>query len=792
MAAELIEEFPYCRDIIDSLDRALSALPNGDQPAWTLRNELLKDESTSRVNEAEFSQPLCTAIQILLVEILRRAGIKFAAIVGHSSGEISAAFAAGVLSARDAICIAYYRGKYTSLAMGPSGSAGAMLAVGTSWNDAQELSSWDEFSGKVVVAACNSPSSVTLSGDADALKQIDVILDDERKFRRWLKIDKAYHSPHMRPCSSPYLYALQRCSIKPMSPGSECLWVSSVDLESEEEIIPGMEGPYWNDNMLRPVRFMQAIDRAFSKVDHLDLVVEIGPHPALRAPVMDTIEKHLPNRIPYSGMLYRGKSAVTAIADTLLFLQSNMTDSEVDWDNLDMQLGGVTSLTVVPDLPVYQWNHDRSYWHNSPYLHRLLHRKHDFHSILGRVSPESSPDQLRWRNILRPAGIPWVLDHRLQNQAVFPAAGYIVAALEASMIFSLDADLSVQIVELRHISIYQPLTFSSDNDPGVEVIFSFEKIHHDKSSGCLTARFSCLSSSHGRETLQLMASTEIHMFLGQPEMDLIPSQDSDGFHGRNVSKDQFYDSLDMLGYGYSGLFRTLDSLQRKRGYSAGLVTVPALEKNQTAPFLLHPAVLDMSIQSLLLAHSYPFDGQLGSIFVPTSIDMIRVNPFVLRALHTNCPEIAVSANLADKRQLNEILGDVDITDINRQHLAVQLQGVRAVPFAPPTATDDRQMFAQMNWVHSLVDAKAVNIGIIVDADQYKLAEALERTACFYLRQVSQENSKGSIEVEMGGVVASYLRFAAHVTTSVSQGIHPYARTEWIHDRLEDIMEITAP
>jgi hybrid polyketide synthase/nonribosomal peptide synthetase ACE1 len=125
-------------------------------------------------------------------------------------------------------------------------------------------------------------------------------------------------------------------------------------------------------------------------------------------------------------------------------------------------------------------------------------------------------------------------------------------------------------------------------------------------------------------------------------------------------------------------------------------------------------------------------------------------------------------------------------------VAAQLQGVRAVPFAPSTATDDRQMFARMDWVHSLVDARAVNISIIVDADQYKLAEALERTACFYLRQVLQENPTGSIEVEMGGVVASYLNFAAHVTTSVSQGNHPYSRAEWIHDQLEDIMEITAP
>ena len=129
-----------------------------------------------------------------MVDILKSAGIRFKSVVGHSSGEIAAAYAAGFISAKDAIRIAYYRGVTAKLASGENGIKGAMMAVGTSEEDAAELCDLPMFEGRIAVAAVNSSSSVTISGDSDAIAEAQKVLVEEKKFARALKVDTAYHS----------------------------------------------------------------------------------------------------------------------------------------------------------------------------------------------------------------------------------------------------------------------------------------------------------------------------------------------------------------------------------------------------------------------------------------------------------------------------------------------------------------------------------------------------------------------------------------------------------------------
>ncbi len=101
MGAGLIRQSPPARQMIRALEADLARLPDG--PTWSLEAELLADASSSRAGEAEISQPLCTAVQLVLVDLLRASGVRFDAVVGHSSGEMAAAYAAGRLSARDAM-----------------------------------------------------------------------------------------------------------------------------------------------------------------------------------------------------------------------------------------------------------------------------------------------------------------------------------------------------------------------------------------------------------------------------------------------------------------------------------------------------------------------------------------------------------------------------------------------------------------------------------------------------------------------------------------------------------------
>jgi hybrid polyketide synthase/nonribosomal peptide synthetase ACE1 len=227
MGAALIESSDTARRIIEKLEARLAQLPKNKRPSWSLKQELLKTDST-RASQSALSQPLCTAVQILQVELLRAAGIEFTAVVGHSSGEIGAAYSTGLISAEDAICIAYHRGLHTDLAHGCDGQLGAMIAAETSSEDAQDLCNEAQFQGRVSLAAVNSPISVTLSGDEDAIEEMKIVFEDEHKFVRRLKVDKAYHSHHMVPCSAADLQSLNALDIQ-IDEGANGHWFSSVD-----------------------------------------------------------------------------------------------------------------------------------------------------------------------------------------------------------------------------------------------------------------------------------------------------------------------------------------------------------------------------------------------------------------------------------------------------------------------------------------------------------------------------------------------------------------------------------
>lgn len=185
MAKELIEDYPSFEEDIDRLNNQLQRL--SEAPAWDLKEELCKPDSNSKLARAELSQPLVCAVQIALVNLLRAWGIQPAAVVGHSSGEIAAAYACEAISAEEAITIAYYRGYVTR----GYHRAGAMAAVGLSTEEAKGY-----LLDGVVVACENSQQSVTLSGDKEAVEKIchNIQADNADVFVRLLKVEMAYHS----------------------------------------------------------------------------------------------------------------------------------------------------------------------------------------------------------------------------------------------------------------------------------------------------------------------------------------------------------------------------------------------------------------------------------------------------------------------------------------------------------------------------------------------------------------------------------------------------------------------
>ncbi|KAL9045343.1 MAG: hypothetical protein Q9214_001595, partial [Letrouitia sp. 1 TL-2023] len=788
MGAELIETSDYAAKRLTDLDDALAQLPEQDRPLWTLRQELLSEPSSSNVGKASIAQPLCTAVQILLVELLLLAGIQFAAVVGHSSGEIGAAFAAGQLSAINAIRIAYYRGLHSYLAGGPDGAQGAMLAVGTSLEDAEELCDDEIFKGRVQVAACNSPSSVTLSGDEDAIEEIAEIFEDENKFVRRLKVDKAYHSHHMIPCSQPYLDSMKAVSINVDSSNSGCVWVSSVYPERPIHEIRDLNGLYWLDNLLSPVLFRQALERAIS-LGPFDGAIEVGPHPALKGPVRETLEI-LKVEMPYTGLLQRNSDANQSISSAFGYLWKHLDNLDIDFDRYEGAMGGPASYHFISDLPVYQWNHSQGYWHESILSRNLRQRSHPVHPLLGDLSPESSSHQLMWKTFLRPKDLPWIHDHRIQGQTVFPAAGYAATALET--VPFLAADNPVELVEIEDLVIHQAMAFGNDDqESGIEVRSAVSNINREDPS-CVTARFTYEACTGSHQTFHLVASGGISISIGEPSPRTLPTT---GRHEPNmvgVPTEILYSALKDVGYGYTGPFKALSNIERKLGKASGSLAMNFIEFNDDV-LAVHPAVLDAAFHSIILAFSYPRDGQLWSLHLPTRIQRIRVNPSLCGRHWLDSSHVPFVASILNAHGANEgpgFKGDVEIHDALEKHSAVQVEGLQVLPLAPATPADDQQLFYAMHWVNAEPNADIPGI-YHATAEEKELAVILERGCLFYLRQLEHQVPSDH-PGRSDKYNAAYLNFASHTQSLVLGGKHRYAKKEWIKDTREDILAISNP
>ncbi|KAK7973237.1 hypothetical protein PG988_007371 [Apiospora saccharicola] len=774
MGASILAKSAAARQVVDGLQARLLRLPIEDRPTWNIAEEIEKGPASSRIGDAEISQPLCTAIQILLVHILRQAGVDLSSVVGHSSGEIAAAYAAGVISAEDAICIAYYRGRYAHLAHGPSTLPGAMMAVESSATDVDKLLREPEFVGRACVAAINSPNSVTVSGDADVIEELRLVFQDEKKLARLLKVDRAYHSHHMIHCSASYLHSLRELDIQ-VGPMSGCKWFSSVYSNCYTNWTDDLDGPYWDNNMLRPVLFEHAVNRATMESGSFDMIIEVGPHPALKGPCLQTMEDVAGQTIPYTGLLKRGTNDMEALANGLVYISKHAGKGYVDFQSYDAFVSDAAVLEVVKSLPPYSWNH-KAFWHESMYSRALRGRTDAVNELLGHLSPDSTDQDMKWRHLLRPKEIPWLKGHQLQGQIVFPAAGYVATALEAARFILRGTTAST--IELSNINIGQALTFDHE-DSSVEIVFSVSNIIRGD-NGVLTASFT-YNAATGREAnpFEMLASGCISIHdVDHSRESALPVRDIPASNLIAVEANEFYDTLSDLEYQYSGEFVALSDLKRKLGFATGFIT-----NVESSRLLVPPAVIDVAFQSILLAESAPGDGRLWSMHVPRMIESVVIDFEKCTRMMPKAKRFAFDAS-QPKDKLT-ITGDVDIFPESSIHAIVQIEGLECVPLAQATEKEDKTLFSSMLWGTALPSDICVAYTASGTSQSHGLGCLLQRMACFYLRELTRSVPLDH-KSRIAGTYTSLFKFASHTLAQSRLKGAPFWEPEWEDDNFESV------
>ena len=330
-------------------------------------------------------------------------------MTGHSSGEIGAAFAAGALTFETCLSIAYYRGVSSErLKQIHPDMKGAMLALGASPEAATSMIE-NTKGGQIVIACINSPSSVTLSGDVEAICTLQAVAEERKMFARRLDVDVAYHSPHMNVIAEDYRAAMG--AIKP-TVSKNVKFYSSLTGAKINTIALGT--PYWVNNLKSTVQFAKSLFNCCSLnaeqstlEDSVTHLIEIGPHPALKGPIRDILvtAPKTNYKIGYSSTLVRKENSVVSILNLVSDLSLKGCDLNMTAINFPR---GEVQRKVLCDLPPYSWNHETEYWHESRTSHSYRVKDRCRNDILGTLVPESSDLEPWWRNVLRLDDVPWV------------------------------------------------------------------------------------------------------------------------------------------------------------------------------------------------------------------------------------------------------------------------------------------------------------------------------------------------------------------------------------------------
>lgn len=602
MGKELMLFEPSFLNTIRELDDILQGLPKETAPTWTLEKSILEPSDSSLVNDVARSQPLCTAIQIALTRLLHDWGIHPSRVIGHSSGEIAAAYATGLLTTKQAILTAYFRGHVVAQLT----SQGAMMAVGVSVQDADVLLTERRLDGQVSVACVNAPKLVTLSGTLEAIEDMRQLMEDRRVFCRKLETGgRAYHSSAMKSIGEIYQHLLQPYFSSEASVNNlGAKMFSSVGVSSDDvTLLHGATNmpKYWRENLEKPVQFDAAMARLLDgKAHHL---IEIGPHSALKAPIQQILDDLQLKHLPYSATLVRKQDSHFRMQQLAgeLFLHGH----KLDWKNINQI--SERNMTVLPHIPPYPWDYSGGVlWNESRPSVELRKRRFVRHEILGAQQLCGNGIDWTWRNVLRLREIPWLRDHMVETQIVFPAVGYLSMAIVAmSQIQANENGAETKAFEFRNVTIDAALVLDEEeDDQGKDVeLHTTMSRRKTSTSRASTDWFDFQVSSWRNDRATNHCAGSLRMVQGVECRGAVEVGDTEHYETW-PSMNSWYQKLAEEGLCLGERFQLIERLEtdRSRNRSAALSHTkvkPMVVDYIKSDYPVHPLIVDACVQAAI-------------------------------------------------------------------------------------------------------------------------------------------------------------------------------------------------
>ncbi|CAJ2500643.1 Uu.00g034960.m01.CDS01 [Anthostomella pinea] len=573
--------------------------------SWSIFGELRKVDT---IHRPDVSQPLCTALQVSLVDLLGSLGVVPKVVVGHSSGEISAAYTIGALSLESVCKVSYCRGQVAEKVRGASASCpGAMMSVNIAHDQSNGYLDIEGYSGmtNIQVACINSPLNTTLSGKEDAIDSLKERLDRDGVFAQKLKKGVAYHSSAMQSIADEYASLMGsldtgRSSAHPTIPMVSSVSGSALNPETLTKT------QYWIDNMVMPVRFLDAVQNVLQVVPTISDFVEVGAHSALRRPVQDILSGFAnkegadisPGQIKICIALYPG---------------GNQQDP------------GDRPLPILLDGPAYSFDHSRVYWAESRFSTDYRLRKPASSDILGLPVSDWNPLWPKWRSCASIETAPRLRDHewltgelQVSGTILFPGMGMLVMALEAIK----QSCPSMRLItgyQVKEANFLAPAIIPDTPSEHTEMVTESRKQWSECFRGKIRVQYEDFTESmyHGIETF--LAHAEI---LGDYE-------DATRTCKKQINRQTFYKHCADQGIKYGDFFTLLDSICWD-GKKLAIARVDISDGKHGSTNLVHPAILDSAVQSLYrMAALSDFDvDDSGSI-------LCEMKRFILKPIGNN-------------------------------------------------------------------------------------------------------------------------------------------------------------
>ncbi|WFE35243.1 type I polyketide synthase [Micromonospora sp. WMMD975] len=603
MAAELLATAPVFAQHIETCAAVLDPLTG-----WSLLELLRGAPDAPPLERADVVQPALFAVMTSLARQWQALGVRPDAVIGHSQGEIAAAYVAGALSLTDACRVVALRSQALAAIAGLGGMVSVPLPV-----EATEklIARWD---GRISVAAVNGPAATVVSGDVAALDELLADGESDGVRVRRIPVDYASHSHHVEAIQDRLREVL--AGIEPRT--AQVAFYSTLTGEPIDTAT--LDADYWYANLRHQVRFAPTaaalLDAGFRHF------VECSPHPVLTTGLQDTAEQ-AGIEATVTGTLRRDEGGWTRLLTSAAGLA--VRGVEVDWSPV---LAPLRPRRV--QLPTYPFQR-RPYWLRGaatadvtaaglgPAGHPLLAAATELPDggwlFTGRLGPDTAD---------------WIPDHAVLDHVLLPGAAFAELALHVAA--HTDGD------RLEELTLAAPLVL--DDPAGVRLHVVAGPADPD---GRRSLTIDSRPAGANGDGVWTRHADGVLAAATTPEPATAPGGVWPPAGADEVAVDQLYERFLAAGLAYGPAFQGVRAAWRQGDTVHAEVTLP--EGTTPDGFGLHPALLDAALHAIALLPGTPEQAQVPFVF--SGVDLPVPGADTLRVRVTPAGSGAVRVDLAD-------------------------------------------------------------------------------------------------------------------------------------------------